>query len=120
MNIVLRALAHLAGMPAGKARQYLDSHRLATPAALFRKAGLPESCHALLRAAADVARDLDRERLPFAAEDFGRQVIEALMTRYADLGMAERTKLLDFIGRFSDDRVRAVARRLKGDLLRAA
>jgi hypothetical protein len=107
-------------MPVGKARQYLEGQGLSTPKALFKKAGIPESCHNLLRAAADVAADLARERVPLQPEEFGREVIEALMTRYAEFSMAERTKLLDHVSRFADDRVRAVAKRLKSDLVRAA
>lgn len=120
MDIVLRALAYLAGMPPAKARHFLDGHGIATAKALFKKAGLPESCHGLLRAAADIAREWERDRTPFDAGEFGRQVIEALMTRYAEMPMPERTRLLDYVGRFAEDRVRTVAKRLKSDLVRAA
>jgi hypothetical protein len=42
------------------------------------------------------------------------------MTRYENLGPSECAKNLDFMGRFAEDRVKIIARRLKADMLRAA
>ena len=54
------------------------------------------------------------------AGSFGRRLIETLMTRVEGSSAQERAKHLEFIGRFAEDRVRVIAKRLKADLMRAA
>jgi hypothetical protein len=87
---------------------------------LHGKSGLPQSCLGILQAACDVAKDMDRENIDLDPEKFGRCLIEALMTRYENMNSAERAKNLEFIGRFAEDRVRQIAKRLKADIARAA
>jgi hypothetical protein len=87
---------------------------------LHAKSGLPQSCYGILQAACDTARDEQEEGITLDAEGFGRRLIEALMTRYEWMQLKERTKHLELIGRFAEDRVRIIARRLKADLVRAA
>ena len=88
--------------------------------ALHVKSGLPQSCYGILQAACDVAVDEREEGVTLDAEGFGRRLIEALMTRYEAMPLKERTKHLEFLARFADDRVRVIARRLKADIVRAA
>jgi hypothetical protein len=87
---------------------------------LLNKSGLPQTCFGLLQAACDVVRDAREEKIPLDPEAFGRRLIEALMTRYEHMQIAERTKNLEFIGRFAEDRVRKIAQRLRSDIGRAA
>ena len=87
---------------------------------LHSKSGLPRSCYGLLQAACDVMKDAREEGFPLDPEGFGRRLIEALMTRYENMQTAERTKNLEFIGRFAEDRVRTIAKRLRADMVRAA
>ena len=121
MNVVERILSHLADVPVSRARQMLYGqsglHNIRT---LHQKAGLPAPCLGLLRAAADVAHDVREEGFHIDAGSFGRRLIEALMTRYDGLGTQERAKHLEFVGRFAEDRVRLIAKRLKADIMRAA
>ena len=42
------------------------------------------------------------------------------MTRYETLALKERSRHLEYVGRFAADRARIIARRLKADLVRAA
>jgi hypothetical protein len=42
------------------------------------------------------------------------------MTRYEQISLRERARNLDFVGRFADDRIRLIAKRLKTNLLHAA
>ena len=42
------------------------------------------------------------------------------MTRYEQLDQNERAKQIEFIGRYGEERVRKIAKRLKADMLRAA
>ena len=120
MHVVERALAHLAGIPVAKARDQMAGRGLSGFKGLHVKSGLPQSCHGILQAACDVAREEAEEGVVLDAEGFGRRLIEALMTRYETIALKDRTKHLEFVGRFAEDRVRIIARRLKADIVRAA
>lgn len=120
MAVVERALAHLAGLPAQRARDLMRGDGLLGFKGLHKKSGLPQSCYGILQAACDVAAEVREEGIVLAAEQFGRRLIEALMTRYESMPLHERAKHMEFIGRFAEDRVRTIARRLKADIVRAA
>jgi uncharacterized protein (DUF2336 family) len=120
MHVVEWALAHLAGLPVAKARDAMQGRGLMRFKALFGKSGLPQTCFGILQAAVDVANDEREEGIALDAGGFGRRLIEALMTRYETMELRERSKHLEIIGRFAEDRVRIIARRLKADLVRAA
>ncbi len=49
-------------------------------------------------------------------EQFGRRVVEAILTRQEELAPQQGAKMLDLVGQFADDRTRALANRLKGSL----
>jgi uncharacterized protein (DUF2336 family) len=117
MLIVERALAHLADLPVARAQALMYRHGFKS---LFGKSGLPGTCFWLLKAAVDVEREVREENVQIGRESFGRRLIEVLMTRYENLGPSECAKNLDFMGRFAEDRVKIIARRLKADMLRAA
>ena len=87
---------------------------------LHGRSGLPQSCFGILQAACDVAREEREEGIELGREAFGRRLIENLMTRYETMPLKERAKHLEVVGRFAEDRVRLIARRLKADLVRAA
>ena len=120
MHVVQQALAHLAGVPSARARDMMRGRGLGGLKSLHSKSGLPASCYWILQAACDVAADESEEGVVLDAEEFGRRLIEALMTRYEALAPKERTKHLEFVGRFAADRARIIAKRLKADLVRAA
>jgi hypothetical protein len=120
IEVVALILADLAGVSPKRARDAM----LVKPQGAFRslhaKAGLPQGCYWTLQAACDVAREEREDGVTLTPEDFGRRLIEVLMTRYEALPMRERPGQLDYVGRFAADRARLIARRLKADLLRAA
>lgn len=120
MDVVAAIMACLAGVSLKRAEDAM----FVKPASAFRslhtKAGLPESCYWTLQAACDVAREEHQDGLPLSQDDFGRRLIEVLMTRYEALPMVERPHQLDFVGRFAAGRPRLIAQRLKADLLKAA
>jgi uncharacterized protein (DUF2336 family) len=120
MAVVERALAHLADIPPARARDMMRGQGLMGFRALHKKSGLPQSCYGILRAACDVAVDEQEEGIVLDSEGFGRRLIEALMTRYEAMEHKDRAKHLEFVGRFAEDRVRLIAKRLKADLVRAA
>jgi uncharacterized protein (DUF2336 family) len=120
MHVVERALAHLADMPLQRARSLMRGKGLTGFRGLHAKSGLPQSCYWILQAACDVSAEEAEEGVTLNAEDFGRRVIEALMTRYESMPLKERTRHLEYVGRFAADRARVIAKRLKADLVRAA
>lgn len=120
MHVVERALAHLAGVPAQRARELMRGRGLLGFKSLHGKSGLPQSCFGILRAACDVTIDAAAEGFEPDPEAFGRRLIEVLMTRYETMPVKERAKHLEFIARFAEDRVRVIAQRLKADIVKAA
>ena len=44
----------------------------------------------------------------------------ALLTRYEYMSAPERAKQIEYLGRYGQDRIRKIAKRLKADLVRAA
>ena len=120
MRVVEQALAHLSDIPRKRARELMRGKGLTGFKGLHGKSGLPASCYWILQAACDVAADESEEGIKLGADDFGRRLIEALMTRYEAMPLKERTKHLEYVGRFAAERARIIAKRLKADLLRAA
>lgn len=120
MHVVEQALAHLAGVSLKRAEGMMYGGRLGGGRALLKRAGLPASCHVVLHAAISVERELRDEEADSDAEDFGRRLIAAMMIETHALPDRERAKQLDYVGRFADERVRILARRVKADLSRAA
>ncbi len=118
MEVVAEILAGLAGISLKRANDAIFVK--GTFRSLHARAGLPQSCYWTLQAACDVAREERQDGIRLTPDDFGRRMIEVLLTRYEALPMSERPKQLDFVGRFAADRVRLIARRLKTDLMRAA
>ena len=120
MRVVEQALAHLSDIPRKRARELMRGKGLTGFKGLHGKSGLPASCYWILQASCDVAADESEEGIKLGADDFGRRLIEALMTRYEAMPLKERTKHLEYVGRFAAERARIIAKRLKADLLRAA
>ena len=120
MKVVQWSLAHLADVSLTRASDLMYGRGLMGLKSLLNKSGLPQTCFGLLQAACDVVRDAREEKIPLDPEAFGRRLIEALMTRYEHMQVSERTKNLEFIGRFAEDRVRKIAQRLRSDIVRAA
>jgi uncharacterized protein (DUF2336 family) len=120
MQVVEAGFAHLAGQPLARVIEQMYADRKASLKSLLRKAGLPQSCHGLMKAACDVYAEARDEGYPLREDEFGQRVLEALMTRYEQLDQNERAKQIEFIGRYGEERVRKIAKRLKADMLRAA
>ncbi len=120
MQVVERALAHLAGVPGQRARELMRGRGFLGFKSLHAKSGLPPGCFGILRAGCDVTIEAAEEGIELDPEAFGRRLIEILMTRYENMPVKERARHLEFVGRFAEDRVRIIAQRLKADIVRAA
>jgi uncharacterized protein (DUF2336 family) len=120
MTIVEASLAHLAGITGREAAAQMYAQHGNAFKSLFRRSGLPQGCFGFLRAACDVVVEIQEEGLEISSTEFGGRVLEALMTRYEAMSAAERAKQIEYLGRFGEDKIRKVAKRVKVDFLRAA
>jgi uncharacterized protein (DUF2336 family) len=120
MRVVEAALAHLSGISQTRAAEQMYSRSTLGFKSLFKRSGLPSACFGVLKAACDVVADAQDEGLPLETEDFGRRVLEALMTRYEQMNSNDRAKQIEYLGRYGSERVRKIAKRLKADMVRAA
>jgi uncharacterized protein (DUF2336 family) len=120
MVIVEHAIAHLADSSLARVRAVLYGRHGLSFSMLYKKCGLPISCQGIVAAAADVQREVLESGRAIAAEEFGRRLVEQIMTDYESMPPRERVRNLDCIGRFAGDRVRIIASRLRDGLLRAA
>ena len=120
MRVVETALAHLAGVSSPRAADQMYSRSALGFKSIFKRSGLPASCFGIIKAACDVVADAKDEGLPLETEEFGRRILEALMTRYEYMNANERAKQIEFVGRYGTERVRKIAKRLKADMVRAA
>ncbi len=120
MGVVAAVLSNLAGLSMERAEEMMFELPQASFRGLHSRAGLPESTYWNLQAACDVAREEREEEISLSSDDFGRRLIEVLLTSYEALPATDRPRQLDFVGRFAADRPRRIARRLKDELLNAA
>jgi uncharacterized protein (DUF2336 family) len=120
MRIVQWALAHLSGVNLTRAHDMMFGRSFGGVKSLAAKSGLPATCLGILQAACDVVKDQQDEETQLDPESFGRRLIEALMTRYETMSPVDRTRNLELIGRYAEDKVRRIATRLRADMSRAA
>ncbi len=118
MRVVEASLAHLSGYAPARAASLMYGR--GGMKSMISKCGLPQSCLGVLSAFADVVVEAREEGLSLTRENFGRRLLEALMTRYEMLAPHERAKQIEYVGRFAEERVRKIARQLKSDIQRAA
>ncbi len=120
MHIVERALAFLTATSLKRTRKLMYDNGALSLRALTVTAGLPDECFPLLRAAADVARELRGENEWPSAERFGRKVVETLVTRFASAPAKEKRRALALFEASATGPTRMLARHLIEAMERAA
>jgi uncharacterized protein (DUF2336 family) len=120
MAVVERALAWLSSVPRKRVAALMAGQGSVALKAVFAAAGLPAASFPLFRASVEAWRKTGSAALEMPAEDFGRHVVEALMTSFPDMAAPERARLLELVSRFTEGRTRALAHRLREKLLEAA
>lgn len=121
MAVVERALAWLSSVPRRRVGALLAGHGKIGLKAVFAAAGLPIDSYPVFRAAIEAWRNTGpAAALAMPAEEFGRRVVEALMTGFPDMAGQERARLLELVSRFTEGRTRALAHRLKERLAQVA
>ena len=120
MQVVSAALSHLTGQSAARVHELISTRGSSGIKSLVNRSGLPGSCHGLLSAASEVENELRHEGISLDADGFGRRLLETLMMQHGALSLRDQAQHIEFVGRFADDKVRKIARKLKADMLRAA
>lgn len=120
MDVVVETVAYLADVPGKRAREQMCGPAPGSFRSLHAKAGLPDNSYWTLQAACDVAREERESGILLTSDEFGRKLIETLLTRYEAIPMAEQPRNLDVLSRFAGERTATLAKRLKADILRAA
>ena len=120
MHIVERALAFLTATSLRRARKLMYDNGALSLRALTVTAGLPDECFPLLRAAADVAREVRGETEWPSPERFGRKVVETLVTRFATASPKEKKRALSLFEASVAGPTRTLARQLIEAMERAA
>jgi uncharacterized protein (DUF2336 family) len=120
MPVVASALGHLGGQKAERVLGLMLARGGVAMKSLLNRSMLPSGCHAIIACASDVAAQARLEDIVLDADGFGRRLLEVLMMQFGALGARDQAKLMDYVGRFADDKVRKIARKLKSDMLRAA
>jgi uncharacterized protein (DUF2336 family) len=119
-KVLSAALAHLSGQQFERVHTLLETRGALGVRSILNRSMLPTGCHAIIAAACDVAAQAREEDVRLDADNFGRRLLETLMLQFGALGPRDQAKLMDYVGRFADDKVRKIARKLKSDMLRAA
>jgi uncharacterized protein (DUF2336 family) len=119
MRVVETAIAHLANVPVAWVEETLYRGAFGFNA-LYRSSGLPSTCIGLIRAAGWVEREIHETKRTLEPETFARRLIQEIMTGDGAMPQAERAKYLDLVARYSNERVRVVANRLREGLTSAA
>lgn len=120
MEIVAVALGHLSGQQAERVQALMLARGGSGIRSILNRSMLPAGCHTIIASSADVAAQAQEEDIQLDADNFGRRLLEVLMLQFGALGPRDQAKLMDYVGRFADDKVRKIARKLKSDMLRAA
>lgn len=120
MAVVERALAWLSALPRKRVHALMAGHGSVALKAVFAAAGMPAASFPVFRAAVEAWRKTGPAGFEMPAEDFGRHVVEALMTCFPDMPGPERARLLELVSRFTEGRTRALAHRLRDKLVEAA
>lgn len=119
-KVLSAALAHLSGQQYERVHGLLETRGAMGVRSMLNRSMLPSGCHAIIAAACDVAAQAKAEDVRLDPDNFGRRLLEILMMQFGALGARDQAKLMDYVGRFADDKVRKIARKLKSDMLRAA
>jgi uncharacterized protein (DUF2336 family) len=120
LEVVAVALGHLAGQLQERVLGLMKMRGGVGIRSILNRSMLPTGCHAIIAAAADVAMQMQEEDVQLDADNFGRRLLEVLMLQFGATGARDQAKLMDYVGRFADEKVRKIARKLKSDMLRAA
>jgi uncharacterized protein (DUF2336 family) len=112
MDFVVRALAQLGGVPMRRVRSLLYGGARLGSRAIYLRAGLPGDGYRAFRVALDVFCEVRiGDAVPDRA-DFGKRIVERVVTGYEDFSTAEQKMLLDLLVRLGTEETRRLAAQL--------
>jgi hypothetical protein len=118
--VVASALGHLTGTTGPRVLEIAGAKGANGMRSIVNRSGLPITCFAVIAAACEVYLGAKDEGVRLDADNFGRRLLESLMTRFGGLPSKEQARQIEYVGRFADEPVRKIARKLRSDMLRAA
>jgi len=104
------ALAALAGVPEQRVSSLVRAGRLAALRAIYAKAGLPPLAFDAFAAALETWRRIAEEEAAPDRYRFTRQIVDAVLARYASITEGEANELAAMLRRFAADQAREAAR----------
>ena len=91
------AMAEMAGIPVENARELIHDAGPLGLRAIFRQTGLPKGFFPGVRAAIDVARDMEYDGGEHDRERYARRMMERILTQYGDLGVELEEDDLEYL-----------------------
>ncbi len=123
IRVLEQSLAFLAGIRGKRMARFARNGNGLSLRAILARSGLPHGCHLLVRTIFDTARDLaetERHGRIASPEIFGRALLEKLASGYERIPVTEKTRQVELLARFCDDKTRALAEHFTTGLLQAA
>jgi uncharacterized protein (DUF2336 family) len=112
MDFVARALAQLGTVPLRRVRSLLYGRARLGSRAIYLRAGLPDDGYRAFRVALDVFHAVRIDDAVPDRGDFGRRIVERVVTGYEDFSTAEQKMLLDLLVRLGTEETRRLAAQL--------
>ncbi|MFN3077062.1 MAG: DUF2336 domain-containing protein, partial [Alphaproteobacteria bacterium] len=91
------AMARLIAIPVTNARTLIHDSGDLGLGGIYDKAGMPKRYYAAVRAAIDVAHEIDYDGEPDDRERYSRRIIELVLTQYGDLGIQFDAEDLEYL-----------------------
>lgn len=120
MGLVEQAVAWLSSVPRKRVHALMAGQGSMALKAVFGAAGLPMTSFPVFRAAVEAWRRTGPSAVTMTPEEFGRHVVESLMTGFPDMPGSERAAQLELVSRFTEGRTRELAHRLRDKVAEAA
>lgn len=117
---VIEAFAELSGLSAERVAGILSDRKAHGFRALYQKAGLPDAAFGAFHAAILVSQETGFVGESYGAANLKRQMVERVLTRYADMADGEIDYLFAMLRRFAAEAAREEARFYTADLVAAA
>ncbi len=112
IHFVEAALQALTGIPEKRIRTLLRGRARLGSRAVYMRAGLPLGAYRIFRFALDIFEQRDCVLTGVSAEQFGKLVVERVVTDADDLPITERRALLELLAKLAGDEARGIAKQL--------
>lgn len=112
MAFVESALSLLSGLPILRVRNLMYGQGAMSLRAVHSRANLPRVLFDPLRIAADVEKQRQKSDQALSADHFGKQVIEAIVTKYESFTPSRRSELLQIVQSYGSTKTRELAAHL--------